>query len=154
MPPKCCAAVVCVFAFLAHADMAKADDRSVFVVEMTHAIYAKGLCRGVSMAQEDLVRIANAKSLNPIIVEDVMNAVVFINSKGKKGAEAPQDVMVGVTVAANVIAADQSKIGTSAWCEARTPSLLKDRFIRFVEPTTTDEHMNARLDEQLAGIKK
>lgn len=127
------AAVLCIYAVLTHTDKAIADDQSAFVVEMTHAIYAKGLCPGVDIVYEDLVRLANSKKLRAQIVEDVRNGLKFLNSEGRKGEKGPDDVMDGVTVAANVIAVDQSKIGTSAWCKARTPPLLKDGFIRAVE---------------------
>jgi hypothetical protein len=131
-----------------------ADAQSAFVVEMTHAIYAKGLCPGVDIVYEGLARLANAKKLNAQIVEDVRNGVTFLNSKGRKGIKGPDDVMDGLTVAANVIAVDQSKIGTSAWCRARTPPLLKDGFIRTVEASAAGDEMDARVDEQFAEVRK
>jgi hypothetical protein len=154
MRQRCWAAVLCIYAILAHTDKGMADDQSAFVVEMTHAIYAKGLCPGVDIVYEDLVRLANTKKLNAQIVEDVRNGVKFLNSEGRKGEKGPDDIMDGVTVAANVIAIDQSKIGTSAWCNERSPALLKDGFIRTVEAATAADEMNARVDEQFAKMRK
>jgi hypothetical protein len=126
-------------AFLCDANDANADSQSMFVVELTHAIYAKGLCRIVSIPYEDLAKLADAKGLDPTIIEDVQGGLAYLNSAGKSGERAPQDVMVGVTVAANVIAFDQSQLGTTAWCKARAPSLLQDGFITTVEPAAAKD---------------
>lgn len=94
----------------------------------------------VSIPYENLAELANAKGLDPTIIRDVREGLAFLDSSGRKGEPAPQDIMAGVMVAANVIALDQSQLGTTAWCKARTPSLLQDGFIIIVKsPVPKDQ---------------
>lgn len=134
------AAIICLLASSVYAKDADANGQSMFVIELTHAIYVKGLCRTFRIPYEDLAELADSKGLDPIIVEQVQNGLTFLNSSGKKGERAPPDVMVGVTAAANFIALDQSQLGTMAWCEARTPPLLQDGFITIAGPTVSKDH--------------
>ena len=71
-------------------DRSIADDRSSFIIDMTHAFYAKVYCSGLDVVYEGFVANAKAKNLNQEIVEEVRNGVAFLNTNGPDGAEAAQ----------------------------------------------------------------
>lgn len=66
-------------------EKAGADNQSSFIIDLTHAFYAKSSCTGVDIVYEDFVKAAKAKNLNVGIVEEVRKGVAFLNTNGQMG---------------------------------------------------------------------
>jgi hypothetical protein len=121
-----------VVAIISSVRSAGADDRTSFIVDMTHSLYAKVYCLGFDVTYDGFVTAAKAKNLSPSLVEQVRNGVAYLNTNGQTGQQPSKDVMDTIILAAKMIAVDQQTGGTDNWCKHRTASLLRDGFIKKV----------------------
>src|SRR5665213_3119487 len=77
-------------------DPIRADSATSFPTDETHAYYVKGFCPEYDVSYDALVAGAKAKGLDPTLVEQIQNGVIFLNSNGKNGIEPPKAVMSNV----------------------------------------------------------
>lgn len=131
-----------------------ADDRTSFIIDMTHAFYAKAYCSNIDIAYENFAKLAEVKHLNGDVVEEVRKGVAFLNTNGQTGEKARKDTMDTIVLAAKMIAVDHKTTGVDSWCKFRTRSLLESGFIKTVEATPSREALDKRLDEQFAEMRK
>jgi hypothetical protein len=97
-----------------------ADDRTSFIIDMTHASYAKVYCPGLEVVYDGFVAAAQAKKLNPEIVEEVRNGVAYLNTNGQMGQKPRKDVMDTITLAAKMVALQHVPTGVNRDSQ-RTP---------------------------------
>jgi hypothetical protein len=133
---------------------ARADDQTSFIIDMTHAYYAKGMCSGFDVVYDNFIKTAKAEHLNIEIVEEVRKGVAFLNTNGQMGEKPHKDVMDTIILAAKMIALDHKITGVESWCKFRSRSLLEKGFIKTVETTPTKEELNKRIDEQFSEMRK
>jgi hypothetical protein len=148
------AAVIGFAAMIASFDGARADDQSSFIVDMTHAFYAKVYCSGVDVVYDNFVKAARAQNLDVGIVEEVRKGIAFLNTNGKMGEKPRKDVFDAIILAAKMVALDHKTTGVESWCKFRSESLLKSGFIKSAEATPTIDETNKRLDEQFSEMRK
>ena len=108
---------------------AAADDQNAFIVDVTHAYYAKALCQGLDIVYENFVTTAQRRKLDPILVDEVRDGVVFLNTDGLIGPKPRKKVMDAVVRAEKMIKMDQGKTVLESWCNFRGPLLLRDGFV-------------------------
>ena len=96
---------------------------------MTHAYYAKALCQGLDIVYQNFLTTAQRRKLDPILVEEVRDGVVFLNTDGLIGPKPRKKVMDAVVRAEKMIKMDQGKAGLESWCNFRGPPLLRDGFV-------------------------
>jgi hypothetical protein len=151
------AAVLSVIAIFMPLDTVRANDQTSFIIDMTHAYYAKGLCSGVDVVYDNFVNAAKAKHLNVEIVEEVRKGVAFLNTNGQMGEKPRKDVEDTIILAAKMVGGEVSldqKTTVVSWCKFRSRSLLEHGFIKIVETRPTNEEINKRIDEQFAEMRK
>jgi hypothetical protein len=81
------------------------------------------------VSYQALVVGAKAKGLDPAIVEQIQNGVIFLSSEGKNGVEPPKAVMSNVIFAAKLVNMDTHEIGVEKWCDFRAKSLMKAGYL-------------------------
>src|ERR1700730_14953076 len=135
-------------------EKAPADNQLSFIIDMTHAFYAKVLCAETDVVYENFVIVARAKNLDGGLVEEVRKGIAFLNTKGQMGERARKSTMDAITLAAKMITVDKESVGIEAWCKHRSKSLLEIGFIKTVETAPTIEDLNKRLDEQFSNMRK
>jgi len=131
-----------------------ADNPTSFIIDMTHAFYAKVLCADTDVIYDSFVKEAQSKKLDSGLVEEVRKGIAFLNTNGQMGERGRKSTMDAITLAAKMITVDKETVGIEAWCKHRSKSLLEKGFIQSVTATPTIEDMNKRLDEQFADMRK
>jgi hypothetical protein len=128
-------AVLVIAAAIEPVDRVIADDRSQFVIDMTHAFYAKVYCPNLDMIYDGFVAAAKAKHLDPAIVEEVRNGVAYLNTNGQAGKRPSKDVEGWIDLAARMVALDHQKSGVEGWCKFRAKFLIEEGFVKPTKAT-------------------
>jgi hypothetical protein len=131
-----------------------ADDRTSFIVDMTHAFYAKVYCSDIDIVYDGFVTAAKSNKLDPAIVEEVRNGVVFLNTSGQMGKRPSKDVLDTITLAAKMIAVDNNASGVEAWCTHRIKFLREQGFVTVTAAAPTMAEVHRRIDEQFSEMRK
>ena len=129
MPKKFSAFVLAGGIVFGIVDPIRADSATSFTTDETHAYYVKGFCPEYDVSYDALVAGAKAKGLDPTLVEQIQNGVIFLNSNGKNGIEPPKAVMSNVIFAAKLVNMDTHEIGVQKWCDFRAASLMKSGYL-------------------------